>query len=293
MEDLKELLQTYKDTEMYKPSTRGFLSGSYFNSVLANYDGLIKEHITLRICKSMLLKNDTGVWESTTKVEVEQKSVVTEPATDYPSIMHVIIEAKEILATGQEIKYLRHANLIIIDSNEKAIYRFDPYLNHGYHDYINYHLAKYFQPFLPNYSFSEIKVHPQKDTESKIGMCVAYVIKAAVQYVVGEKISFKEADNEADMNQFAGAIEKLYPTPKVEDVEGRGGGGGGGGRGFGGGGGYRGGGGYGYRGGYGYGGYGGFGAGLLAGGLLGAGLSYPYYSYPYYYYPPYGGYVYV
>lgn len=88
---------------------------------------------------------------------------------------------------GEHIYKSRHSNLLIIDSNEKTVRRFEPLSSHMFHGAINDALKAYFRGKLPDYDYSELPVHPQPNVtkgecEGK-GMCVAYVIKAALEIV--------------------------------------------------------------------------------------------------------------
>jgi hypothetical protein len=63
------------------------------------------------------------------------------------------------------------------------------------------------------------QLYDMKSEESVSEMCVAYVIKAAVQYVLYKPISFPE-DAEADIKCFASEIVRLYKKPMISDPEG-------------------------------------------------------------------------
>jgi hypothetical protein len=279
MKELKELLSTYQNA---KPTSETYLDGGYFDIVLGRYAGWVKNPIYVKVSKETLVDPKTGNITQHHNTRVERLGSIPEPSPEDPAIVRVVVEIKKVDIEGEEMMS-RHSNLIIIDSNKKKIYRFEPLDRHHYYSHVDNGLRKYFSITFPDYEYNVINVHPQVTKDGFGGFCVAYVIKAAALYITENPIAFPGApeDQEPDIKLFAGAIQSRYPAPLTEDVEfgpGRGGGG------FRGGGGYRGGGGryyggggryYGGYGGYGYGGYGGglgLGLGLLTGAALGATL---------------------
>jgi len=99
-----------------------------------------------------------------------------------------------------------HCNLIVFEDD--AVYRFEPlssrYLPTALNVLINDALTAYFGD-------AEVFVydqHPQLECSNK-GMCVAYVIKAAILEAAGRPIEFG-IDAEEDIKRFATAVEEQF-----------------------------------------------------------------------------------
>jgi hypothetical protein len=289
---MEELLDTYKD---YDPSDRCYLDGRYFNEVLANYEGLVRTPLVIHIQEHP--RREHKVFKHHQHFEIHEKSGPEHLhlKANIPELVRVIIEVDRFKEDedGDVVEHvIRHSSLLIFDAMEKKVYRFDPMKNYKYHDIIGEYLQAYVDHHTDDYDFEEFDHHPEhvdKKCKDK-GMCVAFVIKAAVMYALGDDLHFsKDTD---DIKRFAAAVEDLYsPIQGEPDIEFRGGGGhGGGGHGGGGhgGGGH---GGHGGDGGWRGGGWGGdglgLGLGLATGAIIGGDLAYGGYGYPGYVAPPY------
>lgn len=99
----------------------------------------------------------------------------------------------------------KHANLLIIEGDK--VYRFEPLSDDrippGLDDVINDAISDFF----PHHRLFVLNAHPQQHCENK-GMCVAYVIKVGVLYLLDEEIDFGP-DAEDDIKRFASAVEAL------------------------------------------------------------------------------------
>ena len=245
-----------------------YLDGRYFNLVFANYPGLLPHHLHIDI-------SQTNVKTPTRNENVENVRIfMGENKIDHQfnGLLRVVIHTPETI----------HSNLLILDYNNKKIYRFEPLGRNGpYYEKVTDLIANYFSDRFPSFDLEVLDIEFETDDNPKCqksGFCVAYNILYAYAYL--QRKDF----NPTNIRKFAKLIETKYgPLPKEgAQVEygPRGGY-------HGGGGGYHHGGGY--RGGYG----GGYGVAPFIGGLgLGLGLGavggYPGYGYPAYGYPPYG-----
>ncbi len=194
---MQKLFDTYHS---YEPSQRCWLDGDYFNVVFEEYDGLIHEPITVEITSKG--NNVSGPEEF-----------------DLPPNAFGLVRVKIVIKDKSDSKttrVIRHSNLLVIDQDRKEALRFEPMFENRYDRIINTELEKYVHEFLPEYTFVEIENHPQKFDrmcEDK-GMCVAYVIKAALMYVMGvADLSDDEDSTEEsldDIKRFASAVETIF-----------------------------------------------------------------------------------
>ena len=195
---MKVLFETY---HKYEPSKRCWLDGDYFNVVFREYQGLITEPLIIEIFP----KGDT--FEGPKDLNI---------AKSWKRGVHGLIRVKIRIKESGSKNIMRHSNLLVIDQDRREALRFEPMLEHVYHDEINEVMKKYVEEFLPGYTFVEIENHPQTyDTtcEDK-GMCVAYVIKAALMFAMNvddhsdEEMTAEESLD--DIKRFASAVEALF-----------------------------------------------------------------------------------
>ena len=183
---MAKLLASYKS---YKPSDRCWLDGGYFNEVFADYEGLVEDQIVISIDSDL---------------EGSLESIPNEFNLDSNRIVRVIIDVDYGDFSA------KHSNLIIIEPSTQSVYLFEPVSETLFHAIIRDHLLQYLADITPNYHLIDLDVHPEvydRECASK-GMCVAYVIKAALMFVLNKEISFSEDPN--DIKRFAAAIESNY-----------------------------------------------------------------------------------
>lgn len=191
---MEELYNTYHS---YEPSDRCWLDGTYFNPVFDEYHGLVTEPLIVEL--------------------TPKGNLVTGPKHfNIPENVFGLIRVKIRISRLGKDSIMRHSNLVILDQKEKEVLRFEPLLDHEYNDKINDELEKYFKRFLPEYTYVEIDNHPQKYDEMcpDKGMCVAYVIKAALMFAMNtvymeeEEMSTEESLD--DIKRFAAAVEHIF-----------------------------------------------------------------------------------
>ena len=237
-----------------------YLDGRYFNMVLADYPGLIKEPMYI-VIKQIKSYNTKSLRE---KVYVNIKPV--QPDTKHPGILRLIIDTPK----G------RHCNLLILDYESGTLFRFEPLGNtETYFSKVNDLLEDVFPDFeLDNIhvDFEDTVLDEKNPNCRTSGFCTAYVLKYALAFISG-----KDYDPHS-IRKFVAHVERKFgPLPKGnEEIEY-------GNRGYGGG----------YGGHHGYGGRSYYYNSPFVGGFgyPGYGLGVPYYGYgyPYPYYGGYGG----
>jgi hypothetical protein len=205
MEQLTTLLNTY---------TENYLDGGYFNIVLSEYEGLIDKPLHIHISEYEDEEPKVKIYGDL----LNREDISLPLDSQLPLLIRVIIRVK-----NEERQLIsRHSNLIIIDSNKKRVYRFEPMYSDKYRKQVNHTLKNYFTRYLPDYKYKEMKIHSEGIIlRGKGGMCVTYVIKAAVLYLLTGGIKFPgtPAEIEKDITSFAAAIMRHYPQPLKSDVE--------------------------------------------------------------------------
>ena len=191
-------LDNYKS---YPDTMSCYLDGRYFNMVLSEYPGLIKEPLNIIIFqdKNKNLKYNTHMNQ-------------TNINNNFPGLLRVIINTPE----G------RHSNLLIIDYKGKKLYRFDP---HGrkspYFDQESKMIEEYFDQFI-DFDMYIIEAPIRNDQNNtcledgdESGFCVAYNIKYAYDYLNGRVY------DPSHIMKFSNLIEQKYGKLPEEgkDVE--------------------------------------------------------------------------
>ena len=173
-------------------STNCYMDGAYFNKVFADYPGLLKNPLNIRIRKGR-----NGVRKY---AHMEQNQI----NTDYPGLLRVNIEANNF----------RHSNLLILDYENGIAHRFEPLGKNASHfqevtdaidDYLNAFFDFDIEVIDADFS-NEMKCGLNEKNEKcdNSGFCVAYVILYAYCYLRGERFPC------ADIRRFASMIEKTY-----------------------------------------------------------------------------------
>lgn len=170
-----------------------FLDGRFFNLVLGKSDEVSTKPIIVKLKASGTTTNLESIYVDITRPIV---------------IFRVIVELYEQVTIRGVLKdtiYTRHSNLLIIDNVNRTITRFEPLQANDYTGNINSALIEHFKYQLPQHTYGEYDIHPQK--LGNVGLCVAYVIKFAYFYIINQPIIF---DDESDIIRFSLYINKLY-----------------------------------------------------------------------------------
>jgi hypothetical protein len=184
------LLDNYKE---FDETDSCYLDGRYFNLVLSDYPGLIRNPIYLKIKEN---QTEILIDIDTTEVMINDHNI--------PLIFRMIIETH----TSNNHK-MRHSNLLIY--HNKILYRYEP---HGVglsdHDqYIDAILTQYFRNTfeceLLNINAPVIPEYNQNCFKS--GYCVAYVLKYAYDYINGRDY------DPSEIKRFVKCVETNYNLP--------------------------------------------------------------------------------
>jgi len=198
---MEELYETY---HRYDPSERCWLDGRYFEAVFADYPGFTEQPLTINL-------DGKGSISGPREFDLNPR---------YVTLVRVKIRGSD----DPSLPSVKHSNLLIVDSGKREIYRFEPMLEHHYHDEIHELLKSYMSKILPNYKFVELSNHPQTFDEACAdqGMCVAYVIKVGVLFALGVEgrdgydskgnspSNSPRESNHVDIKRFASAVEHLF-----------------------------------------------------------------------------------
>ena len=166
-------------------STNCYMDGAYFNKVFADYPGLLKNLLNIRIRKGR-----NGVRKY---AHMEQNQI----NTDYPGLLRVNIEANNF----------RHSNLLILDYENGIAHRFEPLGKNAPHfqevtDAIDDYLNAFF-----DFDIEVIDADFADEKNEKCdnsGFCVAYVILFAYCYLNNKDCKC------SDIRRFAAKIEQTY-----------------------------------------------------------------------------------
>jgi len=175
----------------FYPSTQScYLDGRYFNKVFANYPGLIHKPLNISVIHHNGQLKDS--------VMMKQSKIDTQ----YPGLLRVIINSN-----GS-----RHSNVLILDYNNKKIFRYDPNgTSSPYYNEVNQIIKNYLGMYFIDFTLVDINI-PVKDNGNPTckakginnGFCVAYVIKFAYDW-----LNNKQYDP-SEIMKFTGAIETIY-----------------------------------------------------------------------------------
>ena len=176
-------------------TTNCTLDGAYFNRVFADYPGLLKNPLNIRIRQGR-----HGVRRY---AHMEQNQI----NTDYPGLLRVNIEANNF----------RHSNLLILDYENGIAHRFEPLGRNAPHfqevtDAIDDYLNAFF-----DFDIEVINADFANDKNEKCdnsGFCVAYVILYAYCY-----LNNKDCSSCTEIRRFAAKIEQVYGKIPVNEQE--------------------------------------------------------------------------
>ena len=185
------------DTYHSFPETSScYLDGRYFNIVFRSYPGLVAEPLKI------FLYRDNGQL----KYDVMMRDVDLD--NRFPGLLRVIINTPE----G------RHSNLLILDYKRGIAFRYEPDGNtYPYFDVVNSIIAR----FLNKYGTFRVenidaRAHLKRNPVCEGGgLCMAYVIKFAYDYINDRQF------DQSNILRFASMVEQLYgPLPEMgKDIE--------------------------------------------------------------------------
>ncbi len=174
-----------------------FLLSKYIDPVLSDYKYYIHNVFEIHIANDSINLNSNAINIKSDKGHVY--------------IVRVTIKIYAADINNPVIKTMKHANLLIIDTENKTIMRFEPLGLIEFNKDINDKLRDHFAQTLPSYSYGEYDFHPQKYENGiciNMGLCVAYVIRFAVFYVM--KLDYDKPYDDDDIYRFSNAIIHLY-----------------------------------------------------------------------------------
>ena len=211
-----EILEAYHNA---KPIKACHLDARYFDLVLHDFDGLIEMPIVLKIDVLERKKTREG-WEQGLEVVLGEADDEVIELTSGAEIKL----ARVVIDVDDNGRNYRHSNLLIFDAGEKKVMRFEPLKNNPYSLLINTFFTDLFKLILPDYKYSELKLHPQELSKKcpGEGLCVAYVIKLAAMISVGETVHFSNNPKLADQDirKFAAELVHYYGDLQgPEDIE--------------------------------------------------------------------------
>ena len=188
-------LPNFCDYKQYKPTESCYLDGRYFNKVFANYPGLIREPLVIKIGN-----NGINAFMKPTHFD-----------TNYDGVLRVTVEVEgSQVSSGCGKKTLpcaRHDMLVLLNCATMTGYLFTSYPSHLDNLIVNV-IAKYL-------GYKIYKV-PQKAPLVKnkncdlSGFCTAYAIKYAYDYLNDQPFDLTR------IRSFASRVEGEYPVLRGE-----------------------------------------------------------------------------
>lgn len=172
---MRNLLETYQD---FEASQKCYLDSKYVQRVLPGIMTMVVVIDVDKLKGRVMFNGDLDQRLTHLRIELEAKGVETS----------------------------KHCNLLLLE--DRYVYRYEPlsefHLPAGLNDLINITLQDYLSPT----ELREFDLHPQQTCQNK-GLCVAYVIKAAVHLTLHPEDEL-ELESEEDIKHFASAVEALY-----------------------------------------------------------------------------------
>lgn len=185
---MERLEQTFRS---YPPSSRCWLDGDFIWTVLREHPGTLKESIFLTIGR-------------------EEGHVKGPRLDDKRPRSDLLLIRVRIDITNADGLNFKHSNLLALDLARGEALRFEPVEEHEFSPEINELLEHYVENSGLNLHYRELPQHPQPNVDGECphqGMCVAYVVKAGVDLVLGREVEIVSA---RDIKKFASAVESLY-----------------------------------------------------------------------------------
>jgi hypothetical protein len=180
--------------EKTRRSANCYLDGAYFSRIFADYPGLLKNPLNIRIRQGR-----NGVRRY---AHMEQNSI----NKDYPGLLRVNIEANNF----------RHSNLLILDYANGIAHRFEPLgRNAPYFQEVTDAIDDYLNAFF-DFDIEVIDANVADDKNEKCdnsGFCAAYVILYAYSYLNGKDYDCRE------IRRFAAKIEQVYGKIPAHEQE--------------------------------------------------------------------------
>lgn len=197
MEKIRRLDEKYLS---YEPSERCWLDGKYIWSVLGAYQGMVQDPIEITLSEHKA--NISGPLCTYCMSKLDPKIV------KYPLLLRVKLDIRPPKHIFSD--HMRHSNLLILDFDKGEALRFEPIDDHDFTDVVDSLLEKYVEKIAPSLRYRLLEIHPQpeedEDCPSK-GMCVAYVVKAGIDVVMGREIQNISLE---DIKRFSAAVEDIY-----------------------------------------------------------------------------------
>lgn len=185
---MQKLLDTQDE---FQPSQKCYLDTKYIKRVFPDI-------------RTMVVNIDVDNLDGTINSSSDFKRNLVTSGTEF---IHLRIE---LHVKGEEPS--KHCNLLVLDVDEA--YRFEPlseyHLPSGLNDLINDTLIDFLNPL--GFELFEFDVHPQQTCQNK-GLCVAYMIKAAVLLILYPDVDLRaEFDDQAEesIKRFSTAVEYYY-----------------------------------------------------------------------------------
>lgn len=168
-----------------------YMDGRYWNEVLKDYPGLVKEpmYIIIREKKS----RETGMMEEKIHFRFDVKSNTND--SNLPLLARLIIQTPKS----------RHCNLLII--TPEKLYRMEP-LTDQYTEKIDEILEDFF--FEHDLETIEFSLNEKNDKCEESGFCTAYVLMYALAFINGEDF------NPSEVRKFVRQVEENYSLPEGE-----------------------------------------------------------------------------
>lgn len=189
-----------EDAKNVLPSNSCYLDGRYFNLVFADYPGLLKNPLVMEISEVETVNSDVSSYRRNFSTSSRFHLQMGEELVRHDTI--------GLLRLVIITPISRHSNLILLNYNEKKMYRFEPLGQNGpYYQEVNDYLRKYMGLYL-NLELVEIPItkplNEQNPDCAVSGFCNAYNILYGISAITG--IPFQPQN----IRQFVGLIEQTY-----------------------------------------------------------------------------------
>ena len=190
----------------YEPTKNCYLDGRRFNQVLAFYHGLVPSalHVGLELASESKGK---GKEEHTEKQEyIAMKWDPKKIDKKVDTIFRVIIKIKD------QTTAMKHSDVMIIQWSRKNIVWISSLKSYKYQEMIKGIVGRYLSQWA-NFSIEYINlglpdVNQVGCVES--GFCNAYVLKVALDYILGRDFDWNARNAKDSAMRFTSAVEKMY-----------------------------------------------------------------------------------
>lgn len=194
--------ENLENFENLRETDNCYLDGRYFNKVFIRYPGLLANPLVIKITETK--RKDVKSYRH--YIHMKETNI----DTAMPGLLKLVIETPKT----------KHCNLLILDYENRNIYRFEPLgkkapfyedVNSIVEDYLNI----YFGDMNLQLIDLDLGIMDQKNPRCQVsGFCNAYVIYYAYCYLNG-----KDFYEDINIRKFATLIEKTYGTLPKEGAE--------------------------------------------------------------------------